>query len=352
MQYKCKSCRRRFDFEDFIEFCPYCGKMFDMNPDLPQTLTDSSELAQVIDSIWGNKARLTSELSEIISRCVFLINAYSEKALEMALSQQDLSKYEKNYTAIKQSNNRKNLIARLDSFIESLDAVIDNLSDCIFADITSSLESVFCNTDEMAKELYDFVGIRYISPATDFFSEENYSVTILYTKEQLRDLYNLVIVAYSKYKRCVEDNNMFAAFSSSSDYGTLPNYWCRLLNRLYSYDDDDYNDDEQENPQFDEVVEYMKECNLQKYSGMLDENFVPHVDAFWYGLQMLCGFIDNRIAVEFKKDRFFISSKESSKLQSVVLSKEFEINNNYLEGAIELKDHFENRLKKLNSKKE
>ena len=25
MQYKCENCRRRFEFDDFIEFCPYCG---------------------------------------------------------------------------------------------------------------------------------------------------------------------------------------------------------------------------------------------------------------------------------------------------------------------------------------
>ena len=48
----------------------------------------------------------------------------------------------------------------------------------------------------------------------------------------------------------------------------------------------------------------MKEQNSQKYFGMLDKDFVPHVDAFWYGLQMLCEFIDHHITVECKTDCF------------------------------------------------
>lgn len=34
MQYKCENCRRRFEFDDFIEFCPYCGKMLDSSADM------------------------------------------------------------------------------------------------------------------------------------------------------------------------------------------------------------------------------------------------------------------------------------------------------------------------------
>ena len=68
----------------------------------------------------------------------------------------------------------------------------------------------------------------------------------------------------------------------------------------------------------------MKEQNSQKYFGMLDEDFVPHVDAFWYGLQMLCEFIDHHITVECKTDCFFINGDESAKLQRIISSKEFD----------------------------
>ena len=90
----------------------------------------------------------------------------------------------------------------------------------------------------------------------------------------------------------------------------------------------------------------MKEQNSQKYFGMLDEDFVPHVDAFWYVLQMLCEFIDHHIAVECKTDCFFINGDESAKLQRIISSKEFDVSVARLESAIELKGRFENQLVK------
>lgn len=90
----------------------------------------------------------------------------------------------------------------------------------------------------------------------------------------------------------------------------------------------------------------MKEQNSQKYFGMLDEDFVPHVDAFWYGLQMLCEFIDHHITVECKTDCFFINGDESAKLQRIISSKEFGVSVARLESAIELKGRFENQLVK------
>lgn len=323
MQYKCENCRRRFEFDDFIEFCPYCGKMLDGSTDTSQASAGGSDLAQAIDSIWGEKARLKSEFSRVISQCIYSINNYAENGVAKTLPKQDLSKYDKHYSAIKQSNNRKTLISRIDGFIDSLDSVIDNLSDRIPADTSSRLESAVYDVDEMVKELYDFLGLRYTPSTVDFFSEENYSAEVLYTREQLRDLYNLVLVAYSKYKKCVEDNNMFAAFSSTSDYGMMTDYWRRWFSRLSRDDDDDDEEAEKkEDPQFEKVIEYMKEHNAKKYFGMLDEDFVPHVDAFWYGLQMLCEFIDHHIAVECKTDCFFINGDESAKLQRTISSKE------------------------------
>ena len=239
------------------------------------------------------------------------------------------------------------MISRIDSFVDSLDGVIDSLSDRIPADTSSRLENAVCVVNEMIKELYDFLGVRYTPSPVDLFSVENYSAEVLYTREQLRDLYNLVLVAYSKYKKCVEDNNMFAAFSSTSDYGMMTDYWRRWQSCL-SRDDDDEDAEKKEDPQFEKVIEYMKEHNAQKYFGVLDEDFVPHVDAFWYGLQMLCEFIDHHIAVECKTDCFFINRDESAKLQRIISSKDFDVHETRLDSAIELKERFENQLEKLN----
>lgn len=350
MQYKCESCRRLFEFDDLIEFCPYCGKMLDGSPTMTQIPLSGSDLVKEIDSIWGDKARIKSEFSNVISQCIFLINDYVENGVAKILPKQSLSKYDKNYVAMKQSNNRKTLISRIDSFLDSLDSAIDNLSDRIPSDTSSRLENAVDNVDEMVKELYDFLGLRYTPTAVDFFSEENYSAKVLYTREQLRDLYNLVIVAYSKYKKCVEDNNMFAAFSSTSDYGTMTDYWRRWFNHI-SYDEDsDEEVDKKEDPQFEKVIEYMREHNAEKYFGMLDEDFVPHVDAFWYGVQMLCEFIDHHIAVECKTECFFISEDERAKILRAIAAKEFEVNEVRLENAIELKERFRNQFEKIEEK--
>lgn len=85
MQYKCENCRRRFEFDDAIEFCPYCGKALDGNPSLSQASTIQSNIIQTIDSIWGDKARLKSEFSMVISRCIYLINDYAEYGISMTL---------------------------------------------------------------------------------------------------------------------------------------------------------------------------------------------------------------------------------------------------------------------------
>lgn len=348
MQYKCDNCRRRFEFDDYIEFCPYCGKTLDGTESSSSIANPEVGLAKAIDSIWGDGARIKREFSDIISRCIFLVNSYVENSFGKTLPKQDLSKYEKNYTIIKQSNNRKTLINRIDSFLESLESVIDNLSDHIPADTSGKLENAVQETNDMVKELFDFLGLRYTPSNVDFFSEENYSAEVLYSKEQLGNLYNYVLIAYAKYKKCVEDNNMFAAFASTSNYGMMTDYWRRWLSNLTS-DKDDEETEKKEDPQLDQVMEYMKTHNAEKYFGVLDEDFVPHVDAFWYGLEMLCEFIDHHIAIECNTECFYINRDEQAKLLRTITSKEFEISEARFDSAVELKERFEARIKALNN---
>lgn len=350
MQYKCENCRRQIDFDGYIEFCPYCGKAFDGSASGPVTNDSSMDLAQAIDSIWGDNARVKNEFSNVISRCIFLINDYAVNSVEMILPKQDLSNYWDSYSIIKQSNNRKTVISRVDSFLKSLETVIDNLSDRIFADFSRRLEKVAQDTSNMINELYGFLELSYNPSNVDFFSEDNYSVEVLYSKDQLRNLYSLVLVAYVKYKKCVEDNNMFAAFASTSNYGMLPDYWSIWLSNL-SKNDDDYEDEKKEDPQFDQVIEYMKTHNAEKYLGMLDEDFVPHVDAFWYGLEMLCDFIDHHIAVEYNIC-FFINDEERSNLLRVISSKDFDANEVRLDSALGLKERLEEIVEELSDNTE
>lgn len=352
MKYKCENCRRQFEFDDVIEFCPYCGKQLDDSLDTIKTLMSDTGLAQEISSIWGEKAHFKSEFSRIISQCISLINNYIENSIAMALPKQDLTEYDKHYSTIKQSNNRKTLVSRIDCFMDSLECVIENLNDYNLSDTSNRLKNTVYDVKEVIKELYDFLGIQNTLEDENGFPGEIYSIEVLYTREQLHELYNLVLAAYSKYKKCVEDNNMFAAFASTSNYGALAYYRNRYFN---SFLDDNNNDDVMEGkeiPQYDQVIKYMKKHNAEKYFGILDEDFVPHVDAFWYGLEMLCVFIDHHIAVKCETDYFFIDEDERAKLHRVILPKEFDVSESRLQSAIEFKNHIEIQLEKLNEKQE
>lgn len=346
MQYKCENCRRKFVFDDDIDFCPYCGKLlFQSNSIFEDSVKDDS-LARKIDAIWGDEARIRREFSSVVSNCICLINKYAEQVIEESLPEQDVTKYEKNYAAIKQSNNRKTLIARIDHYLDSLDAIINNMSNRIPMNILSKLEEAHKQGEKIVKELYDFLGFRYAPSHHDAFSEENYSTEVLYSREQLRTLYELVLIAYLKYKKCVADNNMFAAFASTSDYGALVQPWCKWLNSLNHACDDE--EEQEERPKFEEAVDYMKKHNAKKYYGMLDEDFVPHVDAFWHGLEMLCEFIDNHISIDYSAANAHITQDEQDRILRNISSANFYVSNERLEGLLDLQKRFEEKMKSSN----
>ena len=58
MQYKCENCRRKFEFWDEIEFCPYCGKPFANVTATSAADTRDNTLIQAIDAIWEMKLAL------------------------------------------------------------------------------------------------------------------------------------------------------------------------------------------------------------------------------------------------------------------------------------------------------
>ena len=108
-------------------------------------------------------------------------------------------------------------------------------------------------------------------------------------------------------------------------------------------DEDDEEEGKEEEPKFSDVVDHMKRQNAKKYFGMLDEDFVPHVDAFWYGLEMLCEFIDHHIAIDYEIKDAVIDSDERSKLLRTVSSMSFEVSEARLDSLHELNAHFEER---------
>ena len=105
--------------------------------------------------------------------------------------------------------------------------------------------------------------------------------------------------------------------------------------------------EKKEEPAYREVLTYMKEHNAQAYTGMLDEDFVPHVDAFWYGLERLCTFIDHHVVVTWKKTYTGLSEEECGKLRRAIASRQFAVSESRLEDAFHLQKRFEKKVESL-----
>ena len=85
---------------------------------------------------------------------------------------------------------------------------------------------------------------------------------------------------------------------------------------------------------------------------MLDEDFVPHVDAFWHGLEMLCAFIDNHISVDYNAAHSRITIEERERLLRNIANTSFHVSNERLEGLLELKKRFEEKIELTDNKME
>ena len=94
---------------------------------------------------------------------------------------------------------------------------------------------------------------------------------------------------------------------------------------------------------FEDAVGYMSGHNAEEYDGFLDEDFVPHVDAFWHGLKTLCDFIDNRVTFNYDEADLVegISDQEKQEIGLHISSSEFDISEKLIKGAAALKDAFE-----------
>ena len=180
----------------------------------------------------------------------------------------------------------------------------------------------------------------------------------LFTGEQLTALCEQVLIAFEKYRRCVEDNNMFAAFASDSSYGALPYYWRRIY--AYSYDRSDRTNDsrkknedqddrhtitEKAQKEYTKIMEYMDERNAIAYDGFLDEDFEPHVEAFWKGLSTLCGFIDNATVIQWDRGYFAIDENESEVISRYCQSEDFPVSEDYLNALVDMKSWLEEKEK-------
>lgn len=172
------------------------------------------------------------------------------------------------------------------------------------------------------------------------------SVQTVHTKEELQNIYALLLPAWEKYKRCVQDNNMFAAFPSDSNYGRLPESGWPWLS-LQENEEAEKELQANKLPALEEIADFLRRFDARPYSGMLDEDFVPHVDAFWYGLKHLCAFIDAHICVKWNATLFLISDESEKKLMRAADSDRFVPDEAHLDAAVALEERLKTELENV-----
>lgn len=325
MEHYCQRCQKEFVLDERANYCPYCGSSFTQGDKM---VSPDNSITQAIDAIWGQTAERKRDLLRSVSYAVDSINSANEQLLLAILPNQNISNYTEQYDLFKQSGNRKTLLARIDTYLESLSTLISDLVDTIPADVPEKMNEAYATAKERMAFLYEILQLPFEPEPIDFTLESHFSTKTIYTKAQLQSLYELVLYAHKKYVRCVTNNNMFAAFSSQSNYGSLSSfrsYWRRRN------DDDLEIIDIDHQAQFAEVMDQLQTQNSSTYVGLLDEDFVPHVDAFWNGLQKLCEFIDGRVDTTSNTQAFFIDGNARSKLQRAIKSNTFRISSSMQE---------------------
>ena len=341
VNYVCNNCGIDFEFCDGINFCPYCGKSLkkDESASDESGHTGINDTAEAINFIWGERAIIRESFLREISECIENINRYAEKCMLMAYPNRRLSKFDENYEKLKKSGNRKNLIFGMNDFLAHLSSVISSLDDNDPEKIKNRLDDIDIRVQTMKDSLYNLIGLNRQSEERKPSAKEDFPIELAYSKEQLKYFYGLVIDAYSKYKKCVENNNIFAAFASTSNYGMMPSLW-----RAASMAEDVGNNRAKEGKgRFEDAVGYMSVHNAEEYDGFLDEDFVPHVDAFWHGLKTLCDFIDNRVTFDYNEEDLVegISDREKQEIGLHISSSEFVISEKLIKEAAALRDAFE-----------
>ena len=118
---------------------------------------------------------------------------------------------------------------------------------------------------------------------------------------QLLELIELVRTSFKTFSQVVRDNGLFAAFSEEGSYGSCSGYvfdawWNDELEDEYiglKPGEGKYGDiatdvcEDKGGDSLERTIERMRAFNKQRYWGMLDDDFSPHVNAFWYGFKKL-----------------------------------------------------------------
>ena len=310
----CTECAREIELKGEAVFCPFCGeKLKDISVSKPSL---SRDVGDTISNIWGEGAARKKSFSELSSRCVTDINQAAVKALDDLLPKTTFD-YEEKYRIITQIGDRKTLLLHIQHLITEIGNSIHAVQDGDIDEMTRKCSDIITEYRLRAKRLCSLIGMPY----GDAQIKETL-LTIDCPREQLQQLYDQVLIAHKKYARCVQENNMFAAFSSTSGYGVIPDrYRYGILHLLIKKLEPE--DHQEILPTCEEVITEITQKNTMPYHGLLDEDFSPHVDAFWYALEHLCRFFNSRIKLVEGIDVLPFSEKKRRSMDRHIMAHEF-----------------------------
>lgn len=248
-------------------------------------MDEKENIVNIIDRIWGEQADLKSEYKIMIYKTIQLLNEKLNERINNAIN---TNKRKQNFVTPKinklySCENRKNLLIKIKQLMKELGEEIDVTSERN-TDYEKELVFVKDDLEQYAKQI-----LFELQMDSNFkIDDGKISQKTQYNQEQLAEYYNLLQEAYEKYVRCVNDNDMFAAFPSDSEFGNVG-----ICGNDFIDEDECCEDEPIEEFDFNNELEELKKSLQIKYYGVLDEDVLPHVNAFWRGICALSKFIEN-----------------------------------------------------------
>lgn len=326
MKYVCRSCEKEFEFDAQLSFCPYCGS----------SITGKNNITQTIDSIWGETASMKREFTSLVfvalDKIAGLFVASCEQIKEKYLKDKvENLVYNDEMSLVSSCETRKAVLAQVERLMEKIFKAISTLpQNCVAREETvgagvaknSVQEYLDCMTELLDdKKLFSI-------------QEGKYQYTTMYEKKGFEEFFVELKIAHKKYVQCVNDNNMFAAFPSNSDFGKVGRGRRFELLGLILLENKETPIEEEEKTielDFDTCLSEVKKANSLRYDGFLDEDFVPHVDAFWKSVSDIIGLLSLNNNISFTAPSLNIDEKLKSKIRRKIASKEFLVESGKIE---------------------
>ena len=325
MKYVCRSCEKEFEFDAQLSFCPYCGG----------SIAGKSNITQTIDSIWGETASMKREFTSLVfvylDKIAGLFAASCEQIKEKYLKDKvENLVYNDEMSLVSSCETRKAVLAQVERLMEKIFKAISTLpQNCVAREETvgaglaknSVQEYLDCMTELLDdKKLFSI-------------QEGKYQYSTMYEKKGFEEFFVELKIAHKKYVKCVNDNNMFAAFPSNSDFGKVGRgrrfEFLGLV--LFEAEEDTIEEEENVELDFDTCLSEIKKANALRYDGFLDEDFVPHVDAFWKGVSDILGLLSQNSNISFTTPSLNIDEKLKAKIRRKIAGKEFFVTSEKIE---------------------